>query len=293
VFDLREPEDVLESLDDALRDLERDPAKERDGRELAVALVEAIAASGPLEMGVSPETWMATQRKVNEGLARLPKVDQVYAEGLTTLALRRLRRTFRRARRRGRWRSRFGYSPRAPWVALAALSLLLVAATVTIESLAHGEFTPLYFLPAFVLEMILLAVLTPAVVLASDAAVARVTAEQVAPSERWLLACRLKSRGVLIATDQRLVAAGPVRATGTPKLLWSSTYGDVRAVGNPKLRQYTVRDGQTTHVIQARAIWPLDDYQADRESALLAILSRRTPAGAVKSTTRHDPPSYQ
>jgi hypothetical protein len=256
VLDLREPEDVLDSIKDALQGLEEDPARERKARELAAALVEAIADSGPLEMSVSPDMWMATQQSLNETLAKPPKVDQTNAWTLTTLALWRLRKTFRQARRRGRWRSRFGYSARAPWVALAALSLLIVAATVTIESLAHGRFTPTWFLPALVLELVLLAFSKEIVVLASDTAVARVTAEQVAPSERWLLACRLKGGGVLIVTDKRLVAAGPVRAAAAPKPLWSSVYGDVLAVDNPKLREYTVRDAHMTHLIQARDLAP-------------------------------------
>lgn len=293
MLDLREPEDVLASINDALRRLDEDPASEGDGRELAVALVEAIADSGPLEMCVSPDMWMASQRTVNEKLARLPKLNETQAWGSTMLALRRLRRTFRQARRRGRWRSRFGYSARAPWVVLASLSLLLATATVTIESVAHGRFIAGSFFVVPVLEMLFLFVSTPPVVLASDSAVARVTAEQVAPAERWLLACRLKGGGVLVATDRRLVAARPLRATGTPKILWSSAYGDIRAVGNPQLRQYTVLDAETTHLIRARAIWPLDDYQADHESALLAILKHRTRAGTVASTTRYASASSQ
>src|SRR5207244_1222340 len=107
------------------------------------------------------------------------------------LALRRLRCAFMRAAWTARWRSRFGSSPRAPWVALGALSVLVVAATLIVESFAQGGFKPVLLLVALVFEMILFIVSVRSVVVASDAAVGRATAERVAASERRLLSCRL------------------------------------------------------------------------------------------------------
>ena len=295
VVDLREPEGVLARVDDALRQLREGGDVEGDARDLAVVLVEAISESGPLEMAVSPARWLATQRKVNENLARLPEASPTMRLAFIGRALESLRRTFRRAARMARWRSRFGYSSRVPWLVFAAFSVLLIAATLILESLGQGRFTIALLAPAFVIELLFYVCLVHVVRAASDTGVGRAAAEQLAPTERWLLSCRLKHGGVLIATDRRLLAAGRKLGSGPPRLLWSTAYNDIRAVRNPKVRNYTIRDRQTNHHGVLRGIWfgVLNDYQCDHEEALLAILSRRTPAGTLESSTRMQPPVYQ
>ncbi len=280
VVDLREPNTVLRTLADAKRRAEKGAPASITVRDLLAELGDALADSGPLELGVSPRRWVRAQARASGMVANRQDATAARDTDRSAPTMRELRSVFRPAARSARWRVLMRDSRWAPFVLFVLLSALLAVATWLIESLAEGQFSARMFAPAIPIELFFFLLSAAWLWSATEAVVARDIAGQLAPEERWLLNCRMHGGWVVIATDQRVLAAKRRRELVGPRLLWSVPYAEVTSFSSleVKNRRVTLNAGGQVQQIDLRALEVIDggiDYQKYHHKALLMILRRR------------------
>jgi hypothetical protein len=211
VIDVREREDVLARMKDARRRFEKGGSVPNSTRQPLVELADALADSGPLEMGITAGQWIRAHGRARHAVESLrdDRVEVPVREAKR--GLRAARRAFRLAAWSARWRKRFGESRRALGIQLAALGLLALLVVALVETLfLRVGFRLIYLGVAPVLLLPIWAIFfqkTTARLL--DAARAREVARLVADGQRALLAVRLASqRG-----PDRYRPAGAARGT--------------------------------------------------------------------------------
>jgi hypothetical protein len=275
-IDVRKPEVVLRKITDATRRLEKGGSARSAAQELAAELFDAVADSGPLELGISPRSWLRAQAKAGSWKRTLR-----FAADADTPAVRRaladLRRIFRRGDWSRRWRRQFDNPKHGPWALFALGSGFLIGATWLGEALAHGQIAARWVLPGLLFAFIFFLITALARQRGLDAAVAREIAAAVVPRERWLCNMRMPRQHVVIATDQRLLIAIPARNRRGAEIVWSATYDDISSVGDSKMC-LTVHSAEGPQTLERRDLaWLEDgDYQRSNQEALLAILRRRS-----------------
>ena len=286
MIDVRRPEDVLDRIQHARRRFEKGGQVPNATRELIVELTDALADSGPLELGISAGRWLRTWKSL-KGAAESARNGR--AEVQVREAIRGLRaalRTVQLAAWSRRWRRRFGGSPRARRIQFFAVPALLAAA---VGAVLESAFQPGVFRPIFlavgpvVLLVLWLAVFDDTSARLGDAALAREAASQVAGGQRALLWLRLVSYApgtdeVVIATDQNVLSAG--RGGKEPwRLMWSVPYEEITSASReksdtPHLMLRTV-DGERALECRQLSGQTARDYQGKLREALVAILERR------------------
>ena len=231
VVDLRAPDRVLAELADARRQFEKGGPTPVVVRDRLLELADALADSGPLELGLSPRRWVETQSTVTEIVARLQRnPTDLLSATRAGQAIGRLRRLMRSARWSSRWRARTRGSPRAPVILFALCALIVTGLTWLIESLAHGQSSGRWLLPALPIVTIFFFACMSSIWRAREAAQARELAATIAPTERPLAYCRMPSRQFAVATDQRVLAINLPSARHGSRALWSMPYAQIIAI---------------------------------------------------------------
>ena len=128
MVDLRAPDQVLAELADARRQFEKGAAAPVAVPDRFVELADALADSGPLELGVSPRRWVRTQGTMRATVAALQQSPNGPLSATQAKeAMGRLRRLMRLAAWSSRWRVRTRASRWAPFALFAFCALGLWA----------------------------------------------------------------------------------------------------------------------------------------------------------------------
>ena len=286
VIDVRDPERVLAAIEDASRRFEKGGRVPNATRQLLVELADALADSGPLELGISARRWVRAVERARRAVESL-RDDRVEVQVRDAKqGLGAARRALRLAAWSAGWRKQFGESRRALWIQFATLWLLAALVVVLVETVfLPGGFRLIYLAVAPV-------VLCPIWFLffedirwpLIDAALAREAARVVADGQRALLVVRLAGDKLLIATDQEVLGAGRLLQRRWALTSWAPYTQITSFASDEKAKPPSLRLGirGRERVLVCRQISRGEtphDYQRKRRNALLTILYRRTAQG--------------
>jgi hypothetical protein len=298
MIDVQKPEQTLITIEEARRHFEKGGAVPNTARALILELADAIADSGPLEMGISPRRWVRAQGSVMDAVKSL-RDDRVGVQvGGAMRGFRAARRAFRLGAWSAHWRRRFGESARAMRIQLAVMLVVAVCVATAGEILLHGDFRPGYFVAGLVFAMFFWGFIDERAVRLGDAALARAATRELAVGHRALSAARLMSEPrkdveLAIATDHGVLAARRMSRRRWEEL-WFVPYAQITSFASDESarpRSVSLDAGERRLVLEYR--WrqgeSRGDYQGEHRTALLTILDRRTrpmpsqdgPASAV------------
>jgi hypothetical protein len=272
---LGDPRGIVQALDEAQKEVLDGERTPRSACRLLSEFSTAVADTGPLELGVSAGTWLRA-RENTEHLAAFGK------QGSVELSDREVRDGFdelRRLFRRAFWLERFdptrrAASRRAVQALFWGVCALLVAVTLALRdtpALDAMVFVDVAFFLGF--RFIRKE--------AMDAVAERAVAAELAPAERALWGGRMKRSGIVVTTDQRVLAADWPARSRSPKQRWSVWLAEITSFStkaDSAAADVLLRCREGEQEVAFKRIWEGNtiDYQSAQGAALALILQRRT-----------------
>ena len=289
MIDVRESDQAIARISDAHRRFEKGGGVPNATHELLVELHDALADSGPLELGIPPRQWLRAQERMSRAVKSFGD-DRIEVQiSDAERGLRAARRVFRLAEWSARWRRWSGGTTRALRIQFAAVWILAGIAGAVLESVFQPGGFHLIFLAVgpIVLAFVWLALVRDTTARLSDAALGREAAEEVAGDQRALVALRLVSESprtaleLAIATDRQVIVARRVLHERW-EVRWSEPYTQIERGSDEtaKTRQLTLRTREGGRALKCRELRgeTAQDYQGSLREVLLAILERRAAA---------------
>jgi hypothetical protein len=230
VLDVTQPDRVASAIEDVLRLSKSLFGTSTGAAQLLSDVVVGLARSGPMPTSLSPANWLQAQKIATEaldGLERTPANDPHNVQR----ALRKLHRLFSDAAAE---RARTLRSSRRRWLPIGIIVILAVCGIVIAVQVARRDLNASWlWAEAIVLGWIALA--AHDLRRENDPGVMREVAAKLAGPEPLLLSCQIHDGGagidsVVVATDQRVTYAQPIRGQAAPEILWSTPYDAIRSM---------------------------------------------------------------
>jgi len=299
VIDVREPSQVVSRIAAALREFDTRGPAPTSVRRLLVGLNDALADSGPVELRITPHHWIAAQTTALGGLAA--SIGNPWDGVAIKRALRDLRKTFRESARVQRHEAKLS-SLLAGVIAFGLCGLfaiLIVVGSATDVSSkdsiwrdsSTGKFDAGQGIGTIVVCTLVFGLFAglPYAKLVDPLLRARrnrALAARLDPGERLLHALKTRDGEVLIATDERILLAGPGNNGDAPHARWSLGYADISSFSGRRDgrtgRRVTFQSGMCVFEVSLKG----RRVPKVEEKVLLAILQHRVSRGSSRQDRR-------